>query len=90
MWSISDCLAIIHFEINKAMGADINLDRVRGICIMTSSITARDKLPNGCSLQLCNTYNVQCYFYNDFEYFEFRAIPDPYTNCTSFTQFNSY
>ena len=55
MWSISGCLAIIHFEINKAMGADIHLDRMRGICIMTSSITARDKLLNGCSLQLRNT-----------------------------------
>ena len=47
MWSISGCLAIIRFEINKAKGADIHLDRMRGICIMTPSITARDKLLNG-------------------------------------------
>ena len=24
-------------------------------------------------------HNVQCYFYSDFEYCEYRAIPDPYT-----------
>ena len=47
MWSISGCLAIIHFEINNAIGADIHLDRMRGICIMTSSIIARDRLLNG-------------------------------------------
>ena len=47
MWSISGCLAIIHFEINNAIGADIHLDRMRGICIITSSIIARDRLLNG-------------------------------------------
>ena len=47
MWSISGCLPIIHFEINNAMGADIHIDKMRGICIITSSIRARDRLLNG-------------------------------------------
>ena len=47
MWSISGCLATIHFEINNAIGPDIHLDRMRGISIMTSSIIARDRLLNG-------------------------------------------
>ena len=55
MSSISRCLAIIHFQINNAMGVDIHLDRMREICIMTSLITARDRPLDGCSLQLCNT-----------------------------------
>ena len=55
MWSISGYLAIIHFEINNAMDADIHPHRMRGIRIMKSSITARDTISNGRSLQLCNT-----------------------------------
>ena len=42
MWSISGSLAIIHFEVRNAMGADIHLDRMRGIYIMTSSIVQKE------------------------------------------------
>ena len=60
MWSFSGCLAIIQFEINNAMDADIHLDKMRAICIMTSSIRARDRLLNGDSVYSCVIDNVQC------------------------------
>ena len=42
MWSIS--LAVIHFEINNAMGADIHLDGMRGICINIFNYSKRQTI----------------------------------------------